>query len=90
MTTTSANTETTANTENLFIDENGARFYAVPVEDSHLVQVLNEEGYPAQSIMATNWPDDSQLSTRYEHIEGIYITREEAARVSMPIHTVNF
>ena len=54
-------------------------FIVLHAEDGDLVTRM--ERYDGRSI----WPLGSDLGTRYEHPEGIYLTREQCDELGIPI-----
>jgi len=67
-----------------FKDENGEIFGLL--DDNNNVTIFYaEDGSPVTMIDANIYPVDSELSTRYEHPEGITISRDDAEKLCIEI-----
>ncbi len=49
------------------------------------VDIFDDNGLPATTIDANVYPVGSDVSTRYEHPEGIVLTREDAAGLGIDL-----
>lgn len=67
-----------------FSDENGEIFGRI--DDNGNVMVLYaEDGWPVTRIDSSVYPIGSELGARYEHAEGIILSREDADSLGIEI-----
>jgi hypothetical protein len=60
-------------------------FFGALTEDGNVAVLHVEDGLAANRLDASVWPVGSQLSARYDHPEGIVLTREDAEKLGIEI-----
>jgi hypothetical protein len=62
-------------------------FFGRPTDNGTVAVLHIEDGAAATRLDASVYPVGSDQSARYEHPEGIVLTREDAAKLGMEIET---
>lgn len=61
-------------------------FYGIEQGDGNVVVLHVEDGLAATRLDASVWPIGSKVSARYDHPQGIILSREDAEKLGLQIH----
>lgn len=66
----------------VWVPPHDSEIFGRPTDEGH-VRLFHSDGEVVTQLNATVWPVGSDLSARYEHPEGIVLTRDDARKIGV-------